>query len=169
MSVTSKSAVERIGDRIVFMAERLLALGLIASIVLDFINIAGRYTGSFTLLGVDEIEIDILVWVAFLGAVAVTWRGLHLRMDVLANGSSPVVRRIVVTFESTVMLVVTGFVAFESFAYVKKLYVLRVVSDIVRVPEWIPHLAVGLCFTAMALIVVVRGLQRVVVAGRDAP
>lgn len=169
MSMASKNVVERIGNRIVFMAERLLALGLIAAIALDFINIAGRYTGSFTLLGVDEIEIDILVWIAFLGAVAVTWRSQHLRMDVLFHACPLEMRKGVAFLEMAVLLVVTGFVAFESFAYVKQLYVLGVVSDIMRVPEWIPHLAVCFCFAAMALIVVVRGVQRMVDARQDAP
>jgi len=167
--VASKSAVERIGDRIVFGVERLLALGLIAAIVLDFVNVVGRYTGGFTLLGVDEIEIDVLVWIAFIGAVAVMWRGQHLRMDVLYHASPPVVRRLIAAAELTITLVVTGFAAFESFTYVTRLYTLGMVSDIMRIPEWIPHLAVGLCFAAMALIVIVRGAQRFAGAGRDTP
>lgn len=167
--MAAKSAVERIGDGIVFVVERLLALGLIAAIVLDFVNVAGRYTGGFTLLGVDEIEIDVLVWIAFIGAVAVTWRGQHLRMDVLYHASPPAVRRLIAAAELAIMLVVTGFAAFESFTYVTKLYALGMVSDIMRIPEWIPHLAVGLCFAAMALIVLVRGAQRFAGAGPDAP
>jgi TRAP-type C4-dicarboxylate transport system permease small subunit len=169
MLVTAKGAIERFGDRLVFVVERLLALGLIAAIVLDFVNVAGRYTGGFTLLGVDEIEIDVLVWVAFIGAVAVTWRGRHLRMDVLYHACPPVLRRIVAAGEMAVMLAVTGFAVFESFTYVENLYALGMVSDIMRIPEWIPHLAVGLCFAAMALIVIVRGAQRFAEAGGDAP
>ena len=48
----------------------------------------GRYVFGFALNGVDEIEIYILIWIAFLGAAVVTWRGLHLRMDVLVNALS---------------------------------------------------------------------------------
>lgn len=161
-----KSAIERIGNRIAFVVERVLALGLIAAIVLDFVNVAGRYTGGFTILGADEIEIYVLVWIAFLGAVAVTWRRQHLRMDVLYHGSPPFIRKIVAIFELAVMLVVTGFVAIQSFTYVEKLYALGVRSDIVRVPMWIPHLAVGICFAAMAAIVALRGL-RLIVGSRD--
>jgi len=168
MAAGTRRAVDRIGDRLVFVIERLLALGLIAAIVLDFVNIAGRYTGSFTLLGADEIEIDILVWIAFVGAIAVTWRGQHLRMDVLVQSGPPVVRKVVGMLESAVMLAVTGFAAVESFTYVTKLYALGVVSDIVRLPIWIPHLAVGLCFAAMALIVILRGLGRIAAGRSDA-
>lgn len=165
----ARNAVERIGNSIVFVAERLLALGLIAAIVLDFINVAGRYTGGFSLLGVDEIEIDVLVWIAFIGAVAVTWHGQHLRMDVLYHASPPVVRRLIAVAELVIMLMVTGFAAFESFTYVTKLYALGMVSDIMHIPEWIPHLAVGVCFAAMALITVARSIERIAEAGRDTP
>jgi len=161
MPVAERNAIERIGDRVATGVERLLALGLIAAIVLDFVNVMGRYTGGFSLLGVDEIEIDILVWIAFLGAVAITWRRQHLRMDVLYHGCPSIMRRAITIFESAVMLVVTSFVAIESYAYVSKLYVLGVVSDIVGAPIWISNLAVTICFAAMAVIFAWRGVRLV--------
>lgn len=167
MTRTSTDIVERIGDRIVVAVERVLALGLMAAIGLDFVNVVGRYTGGFTVLGADEVEIYTLIWIAFLGAVGVTWRRQHLRMDVLYHGSPAPMRRIVAGCEAAAMVVVTGFVAVQSFAYVAKLYALGVRSDIVGVPLWIPHLAVGLCFAAMAVIVALRGLGLVVRAPDD--
>ena len=44
---------------------------------------------GFALNGVDEVEIYILIWIAFLGAALVTWRGTHLRMDVLIAACPP--------------------------------------------------------------------------------
>lgn len=158
--MAEKSAIERAGDRVAFVAERILALGLMVGILLDFINVMGRYTGSFSVLGIDEIEIYILIWIAFLGAVAVTWRQQHLRMDVFIETCSLPVKRIIVTAEMIVMLAVAGFVGKESFAYVSKMFTLGSVSDIVGVPMWIPHAAVCLSFVAIAAIVLVRGVER---------
>ncbi|MBI1201340.1 MAG: TRAP transporter small permease subunit [Rhodopseudomonas sp.] len=145
-----------------------MALGLMAAIGLDFVNVVGRYTGGFTVLGADELEIYALIWIAFLGAAGVSWRRQHLRMDVLYHGSPPMARRFIAGVEAVAMFVVTGFVAVQSFSYVAKLYALGVRSDIVGVPMWLPHLAVGLCFAAMAVIVALRELRLVVRAWGDA-
>lgn len=158
--MAEKSAIERVGDRIVYVAERILALSLMAAIVLDFINVLGRYSGGFSMIGIDEIEIYILIWTAFIGAVAVTWRRQHLRMDVFLETCPEPVKKAVALVEMTVMLVVTGFVGMESFAYVSKMFALGSVSDIAGVPMWIPHSAVCLGFLAIAAIVLVRGFER---------
>lgn len=161
-TVIAKSALERAGDRIITVAERILALGLIAAILLDFINVVGRYTGGFSILGIDEAEIYILIWVAFLGAVAVTWRGQHLRMDVFLEALPIPVKQTVIVVEMAVMFVITGFVGVQSYNYVSKLFALGSVSDILGIPTWIPHTAVCVSLFAMAAIVLVRGIQRFV-------
>lgn len=164
-----KNIIERVSNGMVYAVERLLALGLIAAIVFNFLNIVGRYTSSFTLLGVDEIEIDVLIWIAFIGAIAVTWRSRQLRMDVLYQGSPPVLRKAIAAAEFTITLAITGFVAFESFAYTKKLHSLDVVSDIAQIPVWIPNMAIGICFAAMAIIAAFRLYQCVAGADQEAP
>lgn len=151
---------ERVGNRIVTVAECLLALGLILAILLDFMNVVGRYTGAFSILGIDEVEIYILIWVAFVGSAAVTWRRQHLRMDVFVEACPMHIRRLVTVVEMAVMLVVTAFVGMQSYAYVAKIYALGSVSDIAGIPMWIPHSAVCLGFFAIAVIVLVRGFER---------
>ena len=79
-------------DALVTWVERVLAVALLAGISLNVINVIGRYLAGFALNGVDEIEIYILIWIAFLGAALVTWRGSHLRMDVLILACPPAVR-----------------------------------------------------------------------------
>lgn len=151
---------ERVGNRIVIVAERALALGLILAILLDFTNVVGRYTGAFSVLGIDEVEIYILIWIAFVGSAAVTWRRLHLRMDVFVEACPPPIRRFIVVVEMAVMLVVTAFVGAQSYAYVAKIVALGSVSDIAGIPMWIPHSAICLGFFAIAAIVLVRGFER---------
>jgi TRAP-type transport system small permease protein len=146
--------------------ERVLAVGLLVGISLNVINVFGRYLAGFALNGVDEIEIYILIWIAFLGAALVTWRGSHLRMDVLIQACPPAVGSLVSWFEMTVALVVTAFVAWQSFKYVERIYALGAVSDIAHIPTWIPHSAIAISFSAMALIVLLRGLQRIASGGQ---
>jgi TRAP-type C4-dicarboxylate transport system permease small subunit len=158
-------SIDKRVDALVAFLERVLAIGLLAGISLNFINVVGRYLGGYALNGADEVEIYILIWITFLGAAFVTWRGAHLRMDVLIIACPPGVRRIVGLFEMLVMLVIAAFVAWHSFKYVERIYALGAVSDIARIPTWIPHSAITAGFGAIVLIVLLRGVQRLA-AGR---
>lgn len=157
--VTKQSGLARACDALAFGAERILALALICGISLNVLNVFGRYLTGFTLVGVDEIEIYILIWNAFLGAAVVTWRHQHLRMDVLLNACPSQVRKLQVVAEMALLLVVAAFAAYQSFLYVERIFSLGAVSDIARVPTWVPHSAICLSFTLMVLIVLVRGAQ----------
>jgi len=163
------ASIEKTVDALTFVVERVLALALILGITLNFINVVGRYFAGFTITGVDEIEIYILITIAFIGAAAVTWRGEHLRMDVLLHACPLWLQRVVAVIETLVMLVVTGFVAWQSFLYVQRMYSLGAVSDIARVPTWIPHSAITIGFASMAILVVLRGIKRGFAAPVPAP
>jgi TRAP-type C4-dicarboxylate transport system permease small subunit len=154
------SKVERVADALAVTVERILALALILGIALNFINVVGRYVSGATLHGADEIEIYILIWIAFLGAAATSWRGQHLRMDILVNACPPMVRLAVSLLETAVMLAIALFVAVQSFRYVERIYLLGAVSDIARIPTWIPHSAIVISFAVIALIVIVRVVQK---------
>jgi TRAP-type C4-dicarboxylate transport system permease small subunit len=164
---TSKTTLERTCDRVAFYVERILALALILGIGLNFINSIGRYLTGFTLSGADEVEIYILIWIAFLGAAVVTWRRQHLRMDVLVNACPAPARKAVAIFEALVMLAVAGFVFWQSLLYVKRLFDFGSVSDIARVPTWMPHSAVFVCFGAMAIVIAIHACR--MIAGREPP
>jgi TRAP-type transport system small permease protein len=148
-------------NALAWLIERVLAIALIVGISLNFINVIGRYLFGVVLNGVDEIEIYILIWIAFLGAAIVTWHRQHLRMDVLIGACPAPLRKFVAIFESLVLLAVSGFVAWQSLLYVQRIYALGAVSDIAHVPTWIPHSAIPISFAAIALIVLLRGLQRI--------
>ncbi len=152
---TLDKAVGRLANAV----ERILAVALVAAISLNFINVIGRYVAGFTLTGVDEVEIYILISIAFLGAAVVFWRNEHLRMDVLLNACPAVVRKAVLIVEMAVMLAVALIVAVQSFLYVERIHALGAVSDIAHIPTWIPHSAIFLCFGAIAVMVVLRGIR----------
>jgi TRAP-type C4-dicarboxylate transport system permease small subunit len=152
-------------DALTTWVERVLAVALLIGISLNFVNVIGRYVFGYALNGVDEVEIYVLIWIAFLGAAAVTWRGLHLRMDVLVNALPAPLRFAVWVFETLVFVAVAGFVAWRSFKYVERIYALGAVSDIAHIPTWIPHSAIAVSFGLMALIVLLRAAQRLLLPG----
>jgi TRAP-type C4-dicarboxylate transport system permease small subunit len=139
---------------VVAVCERILAAALLGAIVLNFGNVVTRYLAGFTIEGSDEIEIYILIWIAFLGGALVTWRELHLRMDVLIKLAGARVRQLVTIAEVIIATATATFVAYHSFLYVQRIFRLGAVSDIAQLPTWIPHSAVvvGLCLMVVFLI-----------------
>ena len=148
MARTARLRSTRSCDWLAWAIERVLAIGLIVAIAFNFINVVGRYVTGFTLTGVDEIEIYMLIWIAFLDAAVVTWRGDHLRMDLIVKALAPPLQRAIYVFEAAVLLLVTTFVAWHSFLYVQRIFRLGAVSDIAHVPTWIAHSAVFVGFGA---------------------
>ena len=55
---------------IAWTIERVLAVGLIVAILFDFLNVVGRYLTGFTLTGLEEVEVYLLIWIAFLNAAS---------------------------------------------------------------------------------------------------
>jgi C4-dicarboxylate transporter DctQ subunit len=159
------AAIDKRLDALVTFLERVLAVGLLLGLSLNFINVVGRYLGGYALNGVSEVEVYILIWIAFLGAAFVTWRSAHLRMDVIITACPPMLRWLVSLFEMLVMLAISSFVAWHSFKYVERIYALGAVSDIARIPTWIPHSVIAAGFGAMALMVLLRGAQQIMSPG----
>ena len=153
--MSSTGAAKRV-ESAASLIEKSLAIALIAGICLNYVNVCGRYLADVTIAGSDEIEIYILIWIAFLGGAVVSWRGQHLRMDVLLESARPSVRRLVTLAEVLVTGVVAAFVAYQSILYVMRIYALGAVSDIARLPTWIPHSAVPLGLTLMVVALVLR-------------
>jgi len=153
-----RGALARSCNALAWVVERVLAVGLIGAILLNVVNVVGRYVAGFTLTGIDEIEVYLLIWIAFLNAAVATWRRDHLRMDLIVKALPASLQRAIHLFEAAVLLAVTSFVAYYSFFYVRRIFQLGAVSDMARAPTWIAHSAVFVGFGLMALIALYRGL-----------
>jgi len=157
-----QGALARSCDWLAWAIERVLAIGLIVAIALNFINVVGRYATGITLTGVDEIEIYLLIWIAFVNGAVVSWRREHLRMDLVVRAMPEPLQRAVHVFEAIVLVVVTSFVAYYSFLYVQRIFRLGAVSDLAHVPTSIPHSAVSVGLGLIALIALCRGIALLV-------
>ena len=150
--------IDRLFERLTRALELLLALAFIVAVLLNFANVVGRYVLGWTILGSDEVQIFIMVGMTFLGAVVVTWREQHLRMDVLARLCPAPVQAALKWADLALMAALCGFVFFESVTYATQMFRLGRLSDTADVPMWIPHGAVALGFGLIALIALWRGV-----------
>jgi TRAP-type C4-dicarboxylate transport system permease small subunit len=144
--------IDRLLDRLARIIELALALAFIAAVLLNFTNVIGRYLFGVSLLGSDEVQVFIMVAMTFLGAVVVTRRNEHLRMDVLARRAPARVRFVLRIAEQILLIVLAGFVVSQSYFYTGQMLRIGRTSDMAGVPMWIPHGAVTLGFALMLLI-----------------
>jgi TRAP-type C4-dicarboxylate transport system permease small subunit len=152
--------LDRSGNAVAWTVEHVLAIGLIVAIFLNVVNVVGRYLTGVTLTGGDEIEVYILIWIAFLNAGVVSWRRAHLRMDLIVKAMPLRLQGVVEACEAVVTVALTTFVAWQSFLYVERIFSLGAVSDLARLPTWIPHGAVFVGFALMAVVAVIDGVVR---------
>ena len=142
-----------------WVIERTLAYAFIVAVGLNFFNVVGRYGFGITILSADETQIFIMVFMAFLGAGVVAWRGQHLRMDVLVNALPASLRWLLRIFELAAIAILAGFVLWNSTYYAQQMFNFGRVSDMGRVPMWIPHGAVAAGFGLIAFVACLRLVQ----------
>ena len=116
--------IDRVFDRISNTIERILALGFIVAVALNFANVLGRYLFDRSITGADEVQIYVMVCMAFLGAVTVTWRRMHLRMAVLVHMLPTVYRRAISMAERLITAALACFVSVFSWKYVMQMLIL---------------------------------------------
>jgi TRAP-type C4-dicarboxylate transport system permease small subunit len=161
--------IDRIFERLTGAIESALALAFIAAVLVNFINVVGRYVFDYAFLGADEAQIYIMVWMAFLGAAVVSWRERHLRMDVLLRLFPAPVQAMLRAAELALLAGLGGFVLYESASYAWRMFALGQVSNNAGIPMWLPHSAVVLGFALIALIALWRGAKALRRRGLDAP
>ena len=151
--------IDRLFERLTWAIERVLALAFVFAVCLNFANVVGRYVLDRSMLGADEVQIYIMVCMAFLGAVVVSWRRQHLRMDVLVQYFPRWLRGFLRGAEILLVAVLAGFVLFHSSSYAWQMLALDRNSDNAGIPMWIPHSAVALGFGLIALVALWRGYK----------
>lgn len=133
-------------NRLMNAIERALALAFIAAVCLNFANVVGRYGFGRSIAAADEIQIYIMVFMAFLGAAVVAWRRQHLRMDVLVRFFPARIKSGLRFLEVALVLGVAGFALVQSWRYSAQMLAIGRTSDVGGIPMWIPHGAVALGF-----------------------
>jgi TRAP-type C4-dicarboxylate transport system permease small subunit len=131
--------------------EVVLACALIAAVAMNVVNVIGRYVFGSSMAGVDELQIYLLVALAFFGSVVASVRGQHLRMDVLTRFFPAGLNRFLRGLEAVGAVVLCGFVCFISTSYALRMAQIGTVSENAHLSMWIPHGVVALAFAALTV------------------
>lgn len=161
--------IDRLFESVLGFIETLLAVLLVLAVLLNFANVVGRHGFNRAILGADEVQIYMMIWMTFLGAAVVTWRHQHLRMDMLLNALPAALQTVVRVVEAVVLVALSGLVVWQSGSYAQKMFMLGERSTAAEVPMWIPHTAVVAGFILVLLIALLRAVQLFRRGGAAAP
>jgi TRAP-type C4-dicarboxylate transport system permease small subunit len=121
--------------------------------------VVGRYVFGRTFISADEVQIYIMVYIAFLGAAVATWRRMHLRMDVLVQRLPRGVQAGLGVVEVVLTVLLAGFVLYVASGYVRQMAGLDARSQNAGIPMWIPHSAIVIGFGLIAVLSVLQTIQ----------
>lgn len=138
-------------DALIKKADFIFGVVFAGVVFLNFVSAAMRYTGMPALIGADEVQVYLMVWLIFLGAAIVAWRHHNLRMDVLVEKLNPTINWYRGLVEAILMLIVCGVMVWISVGFVEQMIEMGQASDGASIPMWIPHGAVLVGFALMTL------------------
>lgn len=144
-----------------------VAIGILmlAMIIINLANVIGRHAFDQALFWAEEIMKLCLVWGVFLGAIAVTYRGNHLRMDLFSSGFGRSWSTVLNIATTVLLVVVTCYIAYYSYQVVMIIHMTGRVSDAAQYPMILQHLSVLVGLILM--IVAVAACWRLYLFGRD--
>jgi len=131
--------------------DRILGLVFCAVVLLNFASAMLRYLGGRAILGADEVQVYAVVWLIFVGAAIVAWRGAHLRMDVFSVRLQGRAARVRQVLESLLAVAVCGTMTWVSLRFVLQIHAMEQRSDGAGIPMWLPHSAVLVGFALITL------------------
>ncbi len=143
----------------------LLGWLLIAAVFVNCANVVSRYVFSRAILGAEEIQVFILVWITFVGIAGVAWQGEHLRMDVLVQRLPAGVRTSLDRIDALLVAALAVFMLYQSWHFTALMIDLDRNSDALRIPMAIPHIGLVTGFLLLSAVSLMRlaGIRREVI------
>ena len=126
------------------------------AVVLNFVNVIGRYVFGMPVFWAEEALTFTVIWIVFLVVGTITYRGAHLNMDLVYSRMPPALQRAVRVAIALALIVCTAYTALQSWQVVKLHYLSHGVTAGTNIPLVIPHSALLFGFSFMALAAIVR-------------
>jgi TRAP-type C4-dicarboxylate transport system permease small subunit len=134
----------------------LVGIIFLVAVAINIINVVGRYLFASPIFWAEEVLVFMVVWAVFLSAAAITFNGAHLTMDLFYAKLKSPWRQVVNALIAASMLACTLFAAAQSYKVVTLYIQNGTVSTAAEIPLYIPHAALLVGFSLMALAVIVR-------------
>jgi len=149
-------AVERAVAELLAFTRSVSAICLMASVLINFANIIGRYFFSVSIPWAEEIMLFLMVGCVFTGCCAVAWHGRQIKMDVLVTMLPPTLRHLLALLSELVMIAAAIAVTIFALPVIANLWDFDERSQAANFPLVIPQAMVPIGYTLMGLLVAIR-------------
>jgi TRAP-type C4-dicarboxylate transport system permease small subunit len=129
-----------------------LGLGLVMMVLLNFLNAIARYSGLHAFSGIDELLVYSMIWLVMIGAIVAMRERLHISITLLPTALGSWSKQVLLFGLSCVSTVVSGFIAWQSLAFIERIFAIGQKSMGLGVPMVVPHLAIFTGFAGMAIV-----------------
>ncbi len=146
----------RLCDGIAHACLVIAALSLLCIVAINGANVVARYFFGRAFSWAEELMLFLMILGVFSGAVAVTWRNLHIRIDTLVERLPPPIRRATMLVASLASIAILTVVMVASFRLVSLLQSMDQRSDALNAPSWLPQSFVTIGLGLMALMMLAR-------------
>lgn len=150
------AAVEKAVAGLLAVTRSVSAICLMASVLINFANIIGRYFFSVSIPWAEEIMLFLMVGCVFTGCCAVAWQGRQIRMDVLISLLPPTLRNLLTLFSELVLIAAAIAVVLFAWPVIIQLAAFDERSQAANFPLVIPQSMVPIGYMLMALLVAIR-------------
>jgi C4-dicarboxylate transporter DctQ subunit len=129
---------------------------LVASVLLNFANVVGRYFFNDSIYWAEEVMLFLMVGCVFLGNGVVAWSGRQLRMDVIVGMMPAPIQKLLALLYELTFIAVAGIIVVFSWPVIRDLWAFDQRSQSAEIPMVIPQIMVPIGLSIMALLVVLR-------------
>ena len=129
---------------------------VLAAILINISNVVGRYVFNAPVSWAEEALSYIIIWGVFIAAGAITYQGLHLRMDLLVMNLRGLAASLIGLVTVILIVACAVFVMRQSFKILQLYTMTGETSMGARIPLIYPHAALLLGFFLMAAAAIVR-------------
>lgn len=110
-----------------------------------------------------------MIGLAFLGTIVVSAERMQLSIDLLGQFESPRFKAFLGLCQSAVTILICGFVTYQSWGVLVRIFRMGQKSGSAGIPMWIPHASITICFGALTLIGLLTLFRQVTTFGRRRP
>lgn len=148
--------VDRCGDLLTRACLAIAGVALICIVVINGTNVAARYIFGKPFSWAEEAMLFMMILAVFAGAIAVTWRNMHIRIDTFVDLMPPAARRAALVIGALVSVGVIATIVYASVNLLRVLHLLDQRSDALDIPAWFPQSFMTISLAIIALIIAVR-------------
>jgi TRAP-type transport system small permease protein len=139
---------------------RVLGAALILAVLVNFVNVVGRYGVDEPLSRADQLQVYLMIGMTLVGTLVAQIRRRHLRLDLLTRSFPPAASRRIHTAEALLTIAITGLMIWTTWNYTIRIFTIGGDDEDSGIALWIPQSVLALVIVLAMLAAAVRAFGR---------